>query len=341
MSERVFNKIQTGLQSGTFAAPGSAVAATVIIPGAVASWPTVDRGAGWPVEDRGRNARNPAGTMHHGARGVTFGLSGEFRFPDAMYWLDTSWQGAVTATGAGPYVYTYDLEVGSPTLVPRTWQMGSETSQDQWAVRSALINEGTIGFDDLGGAGYVPWTVEASLLGVDRTSTALTGSLSPRASAMEAMQGLYTIIKEGGTGTAFGSLSELSASLIMFKLSWQRHLVLRHYGGTSDLATSFGFEERTTGTVSMKIKVGATAKSDFLDIYLVSGGVGTERRHRISVDGGGNNAADLDYRIGITKVDPDERSGEGVYLVEGELVDDSTLDALATIAVTNDIATIS
>lgn len=338
MAERVFTKIQTGEQSGTFAAPGAAVAATVIIPGAVASWPTVDRGTGWPEEDRGRNARNPAGRMHHGARGVTFGLSGEARFPDLQYLLEGHWQGNIAPTGVGPYVYTTDLEAGSATIQPRTWEMGSETAQDQWRVRSVLIDELSLGFDDLGGQGFNPWVFDASCLAVDRTSTALTAALSPVATAMETMQGLYTILAEGTTATAFGSLAELTTSLIMFKITSQRSLMLRHFGGTSDLATSFGFSERTTGTVSMKVKVGATALSDFHDIYLVAGGVGTERRHRITIDGGGNNTATLDYRVGITKVDPDERSGEGVYLVEGELVDDSTLDALATFAITNDVA---
>jgi len=338
LAERVFNKIQTGEQSGTWAAPVAAVAATVIIPGAVAPWPAVDRGSGWPEEDRGRNARNSAGRMHHGARGVTFGLSGEVRFADLQYLLEGHWQGDIIPTGAGPYVYTTDLEAGSPTIQPRTWQMGSETAQDQWAVRSVLIDELTIGFDDLAAPGFNPWTVEASCLAVDRTSTALTAALSPLAATMETMQGLYSTLAEGTTGTAFASLAELTASLVAFKITSQRHLVLLPYGGTSDLAAGFGFTEMTTASCTAKVKVGATSLSDFHDIYLTAGGIGSERRWRVAIDGAGNNAATLDLRPGITNVEPDERSGEGVYLVEAELVDDSTLDALATFATTNDIS---
>jgi hypothetical protein len=341
VAERVFTKIQTGEESGTFAAVGSAVAATVIFPGSVATWPAIDRGTGWPEEDRGRNARNPAGRFHHGARGVEFALSGELRFPDAQYILEGHWAGDIAPSGAGPYTYVTDLEAGAATIKPRTWQMGSETAQDQWAVRSVLINELTIGFDDIQGPGFQPWTFEAQCVGVDRTSTALTAALSPVAAAMESMQGLYSIISEGGTSTAFASLSELSVSLIGFKMTTTRNLVLRHYGGVTDIATGFGFSERTNGTFSMKLKVGATAKSDFHDIYLVAGGVGTERRIRITADGGGNNSATFDFRAGITKVDPSDRTGEGVYLVEGELVDDATLDALATATIINDVASLT
>lgn len=337
MAERVFNKIQIGDQGGTMAAPGSAAAATVIFPGAVASWPKVDRGSGWPDEDRGRNSRNPAGRQHHGARGVNFGLSGELRFTDLQYLLEMHFAGGITPTGTNPYTWVTDFEVGSPTLKPKTIQMGSETSQDQWALRSCLIDELTIGFDDIDGPGFNPWTFDASLLAIDRTNTSLTSSLSPLAAAMESLQGIYTTLLEGAVGTAFASLSELSASLIGFKMTTMRHLALRHYGGSSDLASGFGFSERSNGTFSMKVKVGSTAKTDFHDVYLVAGGVGTERRYRLSIDGGGNNAATLDFRGGITNVEPAERSGEGVYMVEGELVDDSTLDALATWAITNDI----
>jgi hypothetical protein len=341
MAQRVFNKIQTGEQSGTYDAPGSAVAATVIIPGAVATWPKLDRAAGWPEEDRGRNARNAAGRMHYGARGVTFGLSAEARFADLPYFLEGHWAGDVAPSGAGPYVHTYDLEVGAPTIKPRTWQMGSETAQDQWAIRSVLIDELTLGFEDLAAPGFQPWTVEASCVGVDRTSTALTAALSPLAAVMESMQGLYSTLAEGTTATAFASLAELSTSLIAYSVTSQRHLVLLPYGGTTDLAAGFGFTEMTTATVTAKVKVGATAKSDFHDIYLTAGGIGSERRWRIAVDGQGNSATTLDHRIGITNVEPDERSGEGVYLIEGELVDDSTLDALATLAVTNDSSTLT
>ncbi len=341
MAQRVFNKIQVGEQTGTFAAPGAAVAATVILPGLVATWPKLDRGAGWPDEDRGRNARNPAGRMHHGARGVTFGLSGEARFPDLQYLLEMHWQGDIAPSGVGPYVWATDLEAGQPTIKPRTIEMGSETSQDQYEVRSVLVDELTLGYEDLAAPGFQPWTFEASCLGVDRSIAALTASLSPLAASMETMQGLYTTIAEGSTATAFASLAALSDSLIMFSITSQRHLVLLPYGGSSDLATGYGFSERTTGTVRAKVKVGSTAQTDFHDIYNVAGGVGTERRWRISVDGGGNMAATLDFRIGINNVEPDERTGEGVYLVEGELVDDSTLDALATWGITNDTAALT
>lgn len=341
MAERVFNVIQTGEQTGTFAAPGAAVAATVIIPGAVASWPTLDRGSGWPDESRGRNARNPAGRMHHGARGVNFGLSGEARFADLQYFLEMHAAGNIVPTGTGPYVWTTKTEAGSPTIQPRTIQMGSETVQDQWQVRSVLVDELTISFDDLAAPGYNPFTFEASCLGIDRTSTALTASLSPLAAAMETMQGLYALIKEGTTVTAFASLTEIAATLISFSVTTNRHLELRAYGGTSDLATGYGFSERTTGEVTAKLKVGAAAKAAFGDIYEVAGGVGSERRWRIAIDGGGNNAATLDFRIGITGVDPDERGGEGVYTVKGELVDDSTLDALNVWGITNDTAALT
>ena len=338
MAERVFNLVQVGEETGTFSAPGAAVPATVIIPGSVATWPTLDRASGWPDEDRGRNARNSAGRMFHGVRASTFGLSGEARFADLQYLLEMHYAGDIVPTGAGPYVWTTVLEAGGPTIKPRTVELGSETVQDQWQVRSVLVDELTLGFDALSAPGYSPWTFDAACLGRDRASAARTASLSPLAATMETMQGLYSIIKEGTTGTAFASLTELAASLISFSITSRRHLVLQPYGGTTDLASSFGFSERTSGEVTAQIKVGASAKTDLHDIYNVAGGVGTERRWRIAIDGGGTNAATLDFRLGITGVDPGERTGEGIYAVTGELVDDSTLDGLAAWTITNGIA---
>lgn len=337
MAERVFNKIQLGEQT-TFAAPGASVAATVLFPGAVASWPELDRATAYPTEDHGRNARNAPGRGSHGARGVSFSLSGEVRFNDFMYPLEAHWAGDIAPTGTGPYTYVYDLETGSPTIQPMTAEMGSETSQDQWEVVGFLINDLTAGFEDLSAPGYAPWTFEASCVGIDRASAALTAALSPLASGMETLKGHYSIIKEGATSTAFGSLSELSASLIGFQVSSQRALVIRIYGGTNDYGSGWGFSEMSTGTVTAKVKVGATAKTDFLDVYNVAGGVASERRWRVEADGNGNHVSDVDLRVGITGVQPDERAGEGVYGVTGELVYDATLDALATWTLVNDVA---
>lgn len=341
MAERVFNIIQLGEQAGTFAAPGASVAATVLFPGIVATMPELDRASQFAEEDRGRNVRNPAGRGTHGIRGASFGLSGEVRFATFPYLLEMHNAGDVVPTGAGPFTYVYPFEGGAPTLSPYTVEMGTETTQDQWEVAGCLIDELTVGFDELAAPGYSPWTFDASFLGIDRDSAALTPALSPLALDIETMAGQFTLIKEGTTATAFASLVELAAHLISFTITTRRNLVLRPYGGTSDVATGYGFSERSVGELTAKVKVSASAKSSFLDIYDVAGSALTERRWRITPDGNGNNVAHLDMRVGFLSVNPSDRDGEGVYEISGEIVDDTTLVAPATWTVINDVSALS
>lgn len=334
MSEQVFHAAQIAPQTGgTFAAPGASVAAITILPVAEAINIELDRASQYPAEDYGRNVKNHAGRGYHGARGSTFSANGELTFEQAPHLLEQHYAGGITPTGTGPWVWAYPFEGGAPSLVPYTWEAGSETSQDQWEAAGVLIDELTLGFDDLDAPGAHPWTFDASCMGLTRAAAALTGSLS--STAVETIQGHLTVLKEGAVATAFGSLAELSASLVSFSITTRRSLVRRVYGGTTDVAVGWGFSEKSTGEITAKVKIGATAKSDIHDAWNSSGAALGEKRWRIAAAGTTTNAFTLDFRFGMFAVPIGERDGERLYEVTGEIVDDSTLAAPALATVTS------
>lgn len=336
MAEGVFHVAQLAPQSGTMAAVGTSVPAITILPVAEVISPELDRGSAYPAEDYGRNVRNHAGRGHHGFRGATFSASGELTFEQAMHLFEQHYAGGIAPTGTDPYTWVYPLEAGSPTLLPYTWETGSETSQDQYELVGCLIDELTIGFDALAAPGDAPWTYEVSGIAANRVQAALTASLS--STAIESWQGQTTLLKEGTTATAFASLSELASSLIQFSLTTRRSLVWRPYGSSSDVPGKAGFSEKTSGEFSAMVAVGATSKSDIYDIYNVASSVLGERRWRISAVGSGTKVAHVDMRVGFLTIDRGDRDEEQTYEISGEIVDDTTLNAPAQVTVVNGIA---
>lgn len=336
MAETPFHVVQIGPQAGTFYAPGASVAATTILPVTSPVAIELDRASQYPAEDYGRNIDARAGRGSHGIRGATLSLEGELTYEQMAKVLEMHYAGGIVATGTGPYTRVYLLEAGIPTLVPATVETGTETTQDQWEAVGVLIDELTLGFDDLDAPGAHPWTFQASCMALNRVAAAMTGSLS--STAVETLQGPFSTLKQGTTATAFASLAELATSLISFQLVTRRSLVLRPYGGADDVATGYGFSAKTSGEVTAKVKISATSKSDIHDAWNSSGAVLGEKRWRITVDGAGNNVAHLDFRFGMTAVPVGERDGERVYEVSGKIVDDSTLLAAAGWTIINGIA---
>lgn len=336
MAEQVYNVAQLGRQSGTFYEVGSAVAGTVLYSVTEPISIELDRASTYPAEDFGENWDAYPGRGHHGVRGASFPVNAIARFGDLMEMLEQHFAGDVSPTGGGPYAWVYPLETGAPTLIPYTWRTGSETSQDQWAAVGVLIDELTLGFDDLDAPGEHPWMIDGSALAVDRTASALTGGLTaPPAADLETMMGHLSVIKIGTTGTAFASLSEITSSLISCQIVTRRHLVLRPYGGASDVAAGYGFSAKSDGDITFKVKISSTTKSDLHDYWNSSGGSLGEKRGRITVDGSGNHSAHFDFRFGLTAVPVGERDGERVYECTGKLVRDDTLDAACQWTVNN------
>lgn len=335
-AEQVFNTAQLGRQAGTFYAVGAAVAGNVLYPVMEPIVIELDRASTYPPEDYGNNFDAHAGRGHHGNRGANFPFSSVMRFGDLMDPLEMHYAGDVVPTGSGPYVWVYPFEIGAPTLIPYSVRSGSETSQDQWVAVGTLLDELTMGFDDLDAPGEHPWTIEGTGIAVDREASALTPGLNaPPAADLETMMGHLSVIKLGSTSTAFASLSEIASSLVSCQIQTQRHLVLRPYGSTSDLAAGFGFSAKSEGEMTFKVKVSATTKTDLHDAWNSSGAALGEKRCRISVDGSGNHEAHFDARIGLTAVPVGERDGERVFECTGKLVVDDVLEAPAQWSITN------
>jgi hypothetical protein len=338
-SENVFSIVQFGAQSGTAYAPGAAVAATVLFPIDSPVAFELDRASTFPKQDRGRNVRNSAGQGYHGIRGsgCTLPTLGSFEYlPDL---LEMHAAGGVTPTGS--YGRVYPFEGGTPTLIPRTLEGGNtDATQTQMRLTSCLVDQLTMGFPDIIAPGAYPWTISATILGFDRTVTALTGSLNPR-TGMEIMQGHLTTLLEGPIATAFTALPELAGSLKAFTMTTNRNLARRAYGGSTDIPVRFGFKDMSTGTFEAKIGVSATSLSDFHDVWNVASPASLgERRWRIKVIGTGSKMVTIDMRVAIMAVPLDDVDGERIFKVSGEFVDDATLTAPVAWTVTNSIATL-
>jgi hypothetical protein len=334
MAEMVFDKIQFGRQSAYI----TAVAATTVFPGKATAF-DLDRGYLNPDEDFGRLDDEAPGRGSWGVRGASWQIAAPLRFQDYMHIPDMHLAVAGAPSGVGPYTYTHTSDSTSLTPKPYTIEMGSEDALDQWEIHGCLATEVSLGFDELSAPGNAPWMWDVTGIGIDRAIAARTAALSPPAT-LETAEGHLTLLKEGTTGTAFGSLAELATSLKMFRLTSSVPYTLRAHGSATDLADSYGVSGRAGITFTAGIKIGSTAKTDTHDIYNVAGSVITERRWRMLIDGSGNNVLTIDARVRFRVVSRTEHEGQALYGLEGSFVYDATLGGRIQIIGVNDVASI-
>lgn len=326
MSELVFHKLQFGQE----ATEGTAVPATIVFPSDPGAYTELDRGLDSPEEDYGGLARHRPGRGNYGVRAGKLTIPGHLRFEDCMRLYEMHFRGGITPS-AGTWTYTADET--TDTLKSYTIEEGTETQA--WQMPGCLVSQLELGFGPLAAPGASPWTFNATVVGRNRTKGTFTASLSAP-SNLETMQGHLTALYEGPTSTAFASLSELSASLISYRLRSNADIVLRTYGssGGSDVPSAHG-RKRHEMTFEALIKIATTPTTNVFDVYNASGSVATDRRWRIKVTGSGTNAMVIDHRVRFRAVPLGDRDGEQVYSVSGDVVYDSTLASQLQVAVTN------
>lgn len=340
MSEQVYDKVQLGQQTVV----GTAVAATTVFPvDAGFLGFELDRASESPDEDFGSNSREMSGRGSTGVRWATASLPFVMRFQDFMHIQQMHFD-TVTTAGAGPYTHTSIFDDSgaalSAALKPYTLQYGvSGSTQDEHRATGVLATSLEFGFDALTAPGNSMWKGTAGLVAVNRAPSSMTGSLSAPAT-LTTMEGHLTTISAKDTGTAFGSLTALTATLKQANFSSEINAVGRAYGGAADIPTLIGTSGKGNVDYTLLLAVTSGNKTEFEDTYEVSGSVPTERRHRISIAGGGNLAATFDFRGRHTAVDIGENDGERLYQVKGVFVYDSTLVSRGQWVTTNDTATI-
>lgn len=339
MSENVFNILQMGVQSGTFDAPGSAVAAGVLIPIADTISPELTMGGVYPQMDRGRNVRNMGGSGYKGVRQSTVTVPSEVRFEDVILWLERIYGHATPSSlGGGYYSWAHKFETGAPTVIPATFELGNiDATAAQERMVSCLVDQLTLGYSAVTAGQASPWTLSAQLLAFDLEPNNLTGSVSEIAASLETVQGHLTRFYEGTVATAFGSLGELGL-LRSFTMTPNRALVARAYGGSDDLPTKFGFREMSNATYEAVVAVSTSAKTDLHDVWRTSGGTLGERRIRLKAAGTGTKSFQIDARAGMFAIPWDDSDGERVYRISGEFSDDTTLDASHLVTTVNQIS---
>lgn len=332
MSEQVYRVVQYGIET----TPGTSVAATAKL-AVDAATPELDRASQYGQEDYGRSLRNHASRGYHGLRAASMPFAGDLTFEQIMVFLETHYAGGITPTGTNPYTWVYTFEGGASTRKTLTIEEGVPGStQDEWEMAGALVDDLTLEYDALAAPGVQPWRMSGTFLAFDRTIATLTPALT--LPALNTPVGHLTIIKEGTTATAFASLAENAATLIRYSQTTNRNNVRRAYGAASgDKATGWGQSEKAGGTFEALVRINASTKSDFHDIWNSSGGSLGERRWRIeTVDS--PRTLRLDTRAAIFAVGIDDRDGERVYSVSGEMVDDDTLTGSSQATIINAIA---
>lgn len=335
MADMVFDQIQFGRQ----AAVGTAVATTILYPGKATS-PDLDRGYYNPDEDWGRQSDEQPGRGSFGVRGASLNITSDLRFEDFMHFAEMHFAAISGGTPTGtatPYTWTYTADETSDTLKSYTIKLGSENASDQWQFTGARVDTLTFGFDALSAPGNAPWTMDAGLVAIDRSITAFSTATAP--STLETAEGHLTIIKRGSSSTAFGSLSELANSLVMWRASSTNNLVLRPYGGTVDYASAYGKSAKPGITFDAMIAVGTAAKTAIHDAFNASGSPVTEERWRIYTIGSGTKTFTVDSRVRYRVVGRGDREGEPVYAVQGSMVYDATLGGRIQVAGVNGVAT--
>ena len=342
MSEAVFNVVAFGRQADI----ATAVAATTIFPvdsGFLGF--ELDRAAESPESDYGLSSREYPGMESYGVRWATASMPFVGRFQDIMHAFEMHVDTIGTPTGtASPYswAYTFD-ETGSllsSALKPYTIEYGVDGStQDEWRAVGVIADTLEFGFDALSAPGNSMWRGSLGLVALDREYSALTGSATVP-TTLETMEGHFTTLAEGATGTAFAALPALSGSLKQFSFSSSLGAAGRAYGGTTDKAVCIGRSARGEVTFDALIGISATSKTDIHDIYNVASALATERRWRLTIDGSGANAMTIDFRCRFRSVNVGDHENERLYAVNGVWVYDSTLGGRGQFTLANAVATI-
>ena len=282
MSDAIFNIIQIGQQADTT----TAVPAAVLFPVDAGAVIDADRSPSNPEEDYGQNAMAQPGRGHYGLRAASLSITGDVRAEDFPEILEMHAAGGIVAGGgAGAYTWDYTWDIDEDTKTRYTIEGGAvDTANDQWRAVGCLVDTLEIGFDALTAPGNAPWKFTAGVEALYREQHALTPALSAP-STLETFEGHMTSMYEGATGTAFGSLAELTGSLKSFKLSSTLGLARRAYGGIVDYASAWGQAQRKALNFTAEIAINATSKSNIHDVYETAGSLMTERRWRILTRG--------------------------------------------------------
>jgi hypothetical protein len=319
VAESAYRKVQMGKES----ALGTEVDATFIFPVDPGSTEfTLNRATQVPNEDYGRSIRNQTGRGSHGVKNATATLSAPARFEDVGRILSIA-LGSAVATGSGTVTNVWDRDTTSATH--NSYTVESDDGVQPFVATGVVCTGFELGFDALGPGENSMWQVSADLQAANVAQGTATAGLSDP-STLETMEGHLSILRLGTTATAFGSLSELSASLVSYRYRDTFAKPGRPYGG-SETYSSVGASKDALGEVTILLKVSSDTIDASWDIFAVAGSVPTERRARVTVDGSGDNVFHVDHRLLFTDVhiEPDGRDGERLVSITAETMYDSTL----------------
>jgi hypothetical protein len=338
--ERSLHIVQVGRET----THGTAVPATVRLPGFSTGITTLDRAPSKVNEDFGSLALNQAGRGYYGVRLAKLPYKGNLNFEDCIRYLGAFIEGGITTpttVTTGVYSWAYLSDTTADSLDSLTIEEGDNINAYQMPF--ALGESLKLSFNALASPGSSPWQVEASFIGRDKIPHAFTSAVSVPAGVETAM-GHLTRAYLGTTATAFASLSE-QVGLLAFDLTIPTGVLARKYGGSTDTFDTYGRAKYDpTGTITF-YSTAATQTALFTPYQSFSGSpVMSEFHLRVQATGsliatGYNKLFTIDSRVRLSAVPvAEDANGATVYQGNIELVNDATLGGPLMITVQNGVA---
>lgn len=289
--ERSLHKVQLLNES----VEGTPVAATILFPAESSTIIELDRAPVTPEEDWGEFAQSRPSRSSFGVRQATMPMRSDLRFEDVIRILDSALSGGVSPTGSNPYVWTYDLDNTTDTLVSKTIEEGD--NQVVYQMAGALIQRIRFSFDALNPGSASPWKLEITWLG--RTKTKISAFASGSApAAMETAMGHLCRLYYGAATTAFAELDEITGSILSADITVETGVVLRKQGGQGDLADSHG-RMRTKVTFTVVVEQTSAAYTAFWSKFQSDTLDPTITSHRMRLGSAGRDL-DTDERQSVT-----------------------------------------
>lgn len=177
----------------------------------------------------------------YGRERVSFSAVDVVTFEDLPWWLQMGVKGGVSGSndGSGAYTYTFVPSVATDDLKSATFEYGD--SGNPYQSTQCMVNQFTLRMDADNDA-EPGWMLDLELLGRDRTTTTVTGSITDRSTEVMTARGTKIYIDDAG-GTI--GTTQLTGALISASFTVNNNI---HYKA---------FAEDTTYVAANKVGRGA------------------------------------------------------------------------------------
>ena len=291
-----------------------------------------DRSYRNPEEDLGTGWDSSVFRGRWGMKAPTIHVAGEagFEFLPHLLAAHLGHSGTPITVEGTPTLYDWVFtagtigtvaEIGLPNFA--TVEHGSNSEYDQWRLIGAHIPDLTLGFDALVAPGNSPWTVDATVNGLDFDRQAPTAGLD--IPATEVVEGYSTVADNSMAASVPVSLPFTPSNpyaLVSFKLASPQAWTRRPYGGDGDTASTVGHGQRPGATVELSIAVADDPGEGAVSQFIADAGQGEDTALTVVCHGASGQAVVFaPYAYRLTKAPQrGERENEVVWALSLAIV---------------------